>query len=1156
MYSSKIKYEAIDQIEQVFIINPGMYIGNIFSTLTELYIKDKSSFEKKMIYFCPGLYKLFDEIIVNATDHYTRCSNNTKFSKVTDIKININDNRISISNNGEPIQLIETQEIDGKQLHIPEFIFSRLNTSSNYNVETKGDVGGMNGLGSVLTLLFSKYFSVEIFNKKEKKRWFQEFTHISNKGKQLSDYKKISKYILEDYECSDNMVKITFEPLFEKFEKSSESGRKKLTSFKDDNTIDMIIKRIYDLPVLFNCNFYYNEIKINSNFNNYLHTYNIETKTPIILENDKWTIAIGAASQQEIISYINGIYTFLGGTHVTYLLNTISRQIVNELKKIKKYENIKPEFIKSHLFLFISGKINAPTFNSQTKDYLSHDISVYKNTIPILSNDELSLILKPGFNLIQYIKNEIDAFNIKQIVKDGKVKKSQGNELKKTFEKLVDATVDKSKNDCTLILCEGDSAKGFIVNGYTALPNKGNYGIFPLRGKIINAMSNSESKVVANEEYKALQQIIGIDGTLDYSLDKNYAKLKYKHILLACDADVDGFHIQSLVLCLFYVKHPTLFKRKGFFQSLVTPIVKIKQGTKILSFNYESEFHNWEKSNNSAYHVNYYKGLGSFTNIEAREVFKEINQRTFDFIYSEELSTKEFIQKISQQNKAYNISFYKKNNTKNINDLAIELAFVTDNSDYRKEWINAYISNNEKDLIIEFTSNKKLIHEFINNELVMYSTENVNRSIPALMDGLKPSSRKIIYVMMKSKYNTPESKIKVSQLGSEVSKKTAYKHGDMSMNQTIIGLAQNYTESNNTPLLVNEGQFGTRLSYGSDAGSPRYIFTYKHPLFHKIIRNEDEIIYEYIHDEGEQLEPKFLYPIVPMVLINGPEGIATGWSSNITSFNIKDIIENIKESLKNDSFFEMLPYYEGFKGKIYKLENEIYSEGTYEIKENKKTLLITEVPIGTSYDKYYKMMLNIENTNVDQIILGEGKENSTAHIRIEFKSSELFEKEINDEKFMTKYKLISKIPMTNYTLIDAKGTVTEYKTYYNILKDFISERINLYEKRKKAYVKILEKEIEEIQNIVKYLNEIQNKKIKISDISQNELEDYLNKNNYLKINNNYDYLLNIRSVNLTKDNIKKQEEKLNKKEEELLNYKRKTPKELWLSELNELEKLL
>ena len=183
------------------------------------------------------------------------------------------------------------------------------------------------------------------------------------------------------------------------------------------------------------------------------------------------------------------------------------------------------------------------------------------------------------------------------------------------------------------------------------------------------------------------------------------------------------------------------------------------------------------------------------------------------------------------------------------------------------------------------------IKEFGDNDLIHFSNSDNIRSIPSVIDGFKPSQRKVLYCCFKRKL---DNEIRVAQLAGYVSEHGAYHHGEASLQGTIINMAQDFVGSNNINLLDPIGQFGTRLHGGKDSAQPRYIYTKLQEISYKLFNKDDEDLYQYIEDDGEKVEPNYYVPTLPMLLINGTSGIGTGWSTNIPCFNPKDIIKNIK----------------------------------------------------------------------------------------------------------------------------------------------------------------------------------------------------------------------------------------------------------------------
>ena len=190
--------------------------------------------------------------------------------------------------------------------------------------------------------------------------------------------------------------------------------------------------------------------------------------------------------------------------------------------------------------------------------------------------------------------------------------------------------------------------------------------------------------------------------------------------------------------------------------------------------------------------------------------------------------------------------------------------------------------------------------DFIDKELILFSRYDNTRSSPCVIDGFKPSQRKVLYGAFKRKLT---SEIKVIQFSGYVSEHTAYHHGEASLNGTIISMAQDFVGSNNVNLLVPSGQFGSRLLGGKDAASPRYIYTYLSPITRLIFKEEDDALCRYLVDEGQRIEPDYYLPIIPMVLVNGSEGIGTGYSTTIPNYNPVDIVNYIKSKLNSPGSF-------------------------------------------------------------------------------------------------------------------------------------------------------------------------------------------------------------------------------------------------------------
>ena len=239
-----------------------------------------------------------------------------------------------------------------------------------------------------------------------------------------------------------------------------------------------------------------------------------------------------------------------------------------------------------------------------------------------------------------------------------------------------------------------------------------------------------------------------------------------------------------------------------------------------------------------------------------------------------------------------------------------------------------------------------------------------------MVDGWKISTRKIIFSCFKRNL---VNEIKVAQLAGYTSEHAGYHHGEMSLIEGIIKMAQEFVGSNNVAVLEPRGQFGSRLMGGKDHASERYIFTQLNPISKFIFRDEDKEILKYNDDDGQKVEPEYYLPVIPYILVNGGKGIGTGFSYEGLSYNMSDIIKYVLNKItgkKNN--IQLEPYYENFTGKViknYKSPQKYLIKGKYEI-INCDTIKVTELPIGcwtTDYNEF------LENLMTDKTKSGKKK---------------------------------------------------------------------------------------------------------------------------------------------------------------------------------------
>jgi DNA gyrase/topoisomerase IV subunit B len=764
-------YKKLSQREHI-LMRSGMYIGSTKKCLEELWIAEKNNdtgafkMKKQMVEYTPGFMKIFDEILTNATDHAARDST------VNIIKVDFDQSTgiISVWNNGKGIPVVLHKD---HNMYVPELIFGHFLSGSNYDDTQTRTGAGTNGIGSKASAVYSKKFIVETIDSENQKKFIQEFTdNMENRTKP-----KITSNSGKSY------TKITFLPDYQRFGMSG----------LEDDTITLIQKRVLDCIACTGSDVqvYLNGQKLKGkgliDYTKFF--FNSDHHSPIfsesfVLSQFIWEWAIVPSDTFEQISFVNGNSTTQGGKHVDFILNQIVSKLKVLLETKKKLKDIKPTLIKERLFLFLRATIANPSFNSQTKEYLTTPVKDFGCRFEV-SDKFIDKLYKSSI-----VEDIIQTYRLKESLE--LAKSTNGKKVSRIFiPKLEDAIwAGTAKSDqCTLILTEGDSAKTFAMWGRSIVGNE-RYGIMPLRGKAINVRDATVSQLMNNEELNNLKQIIGLKAGKEYL---NTSDLRYGKVLVLTDADLDGSHITSLIVNMFHAQFPSLIKL-DFLQTLRTPIVKATRNGKTVEFFTEQDYNAWKETvgeSINGFRIKYFKGLGTSKKEDAQAIFKRFSELKADFYYRDH-----------HCDEAILLAFDKDKNVAKPKGESTEGTNVTIKcSDRRKHWLSNYNRND----FLDIKQSKIAYSDLINKGLIHFSIYDNVRSIPHLIDGLKPSQRKILWYMLEKKITRD---IKVAQLSGYVSAETSYHHGEASLQGAIIGMAQDFVGSNNLNLLVPEGNFG------------------------------------------------------------------------------------------------------------------------------------------------------------------------------------------------------------------------------------------------------------------------------------------------------------------------------------------------------------
>ena len=1035
--------------KQHILDNPDTYIGSVEKVDADLWILSANEIEAKTIVeknitYIPGLFKLFDEGVVNCRDHVIRMDTAIKAGQpntlpVSYIDISIQeDGTIVMINDGNGIDVAEHPEY---KVYIPELIFGHLRTSTNYNKDEKKIVGGKNGFGFKLVLIWSTYGQVETVDHVRGLKYVQEFKN---------NLDEICKPTIT--KCKNKpYTKITFKPDYK---------RLGIDGLSPD-LIALLKKRVYDISAVTDKTI---KVKYNSelipvkNFQQYIDLYIGEKSiAPRAYEEGgsegRWEYAVALTPSNEFIqvSFVNGIHTAKGGKHVEYILGQITRKLCDYIETKKKVK-VNPNSIKEQLILFIRCDIENPAFDSQTKDFMNTPSSKFGSKCEV-SDKFIEKIAKMGV---------MDAAVQLTEVKENKVsKKTDGTKSRsiKGIPKLTDANwagTEKSK-ECVLIFCEGDSAKTGVISGLSP-EDRNIFGVYPLKGKVMNTRGGTIKEINENKEITEIKKILGLETGKEYkSIEDVNKSLRYSKVVFMTDQDLDGSHIKGLCINLFQNEWLSLVHIPGFIGFMNTPILKAKKGQQEMRFYNDGEYNAWK--NNAAtdtrgWNIKYYKGLGTSTKTEFVEYFEE----------------KKFVGFEHTQ----------------LSDNAIDMVFNKKRADDRKEWLETVY---DRESYVDTSKPMITYEEFIHKEFIHFSKYDCDRSIPNLMDGLKISLRKILFSEFK-RQRRETCEIKVAQFSGYVAMNSCYHHGEESLNQAIVGMAQNFVGSNNINLLVPAGQFGSRIKGGKDASSPRYIFTRQEKITRRIFIEQDDHVLKYLTDDGTPVEPQFYVPIIPMVLVNGSKGIGTGFSTEIMCYNPKDIIAYLKNLLQstnasNDKI-EFIPYYEGFNGTIAKVGDTRYMfKGKYE-KLGADKIRVTELPIGFWTEDFKELLEKLEDDREIKASKSSDKEkakkvapyvkeydDNSKDTNVDFVIT--FNKGILDELESIScdhgcngleklLKLYSTNSTTNMNLFNSEDKLKKYGSVSDIIDDFYGVRLEYYGMRKAYLIDVLEKELIVLSN--------------------------------------------------------------------------------------------
>ncbi|MDP2435556.1 MAG: DNA gyrase subunit A, partial [archaeon] len=596
------------------------------------------------------------------------------------------------------------------------------------------------------------------------------------------------------------------------------------------------------------------------------------------------------------------------------------------------------------------------------------------------------------------------------------------------------------------------------------------------------------------------------------------------------------------------------------------------KGTQTQTFFTLPEYLNWKVAHNGAkgWTIKYYKGLGTSSPTEAREYFGNLPRHLIQFHYTGQNDDKQIEMAFSKKDKA---------------------------ADERKNWLRTYNPGTFLDQNVSQVS----YSDFIDKELILFSHADCIRSIPHLLDGFKPGQRKVLYGCFKKNL---KNEVKVAQLSGYIGEHAAYHHGEISLQDTIVKMAQTFVGSNNLALLFPAGMFGSRLMGGKDHASARYINTRLSKVARAVFHEADDHLLTYLDDDGFTIEPEYYVPIIPMVLVNGAEGIGTGWSTSVPTYSPYDLIDALRALIQGQEPKPLHPYFRGFYGRVETQPNEpgcYLVRGCWDILEDEElTIRIWELPVKMWTSNFKKFLeLCIEKNQISNY--REYHTETKVHFTIQLAPEQF--KAIDAAGIEKFFKLHCRVLTTNMHLYSGEDNqITHFTSARQILDAYYDIRLVFYSRRKEYLVAQLTEEVQRLENKCRFIQMVIDGHLEIRNKPKSEIVLQLQKHKFKLISQSianrktiregntdqilttyeaeadasgsedeggssqqadisklitgYDYLLSMKLWALSKESIQKLRNQAAERTQELRVLLQTSPQQMWLNDLKNLEEIL
>lgn len=1225
------------------LIRPDVYIGGIETEIQDNYVLNfcDGTVSKKDVHYNNGLMSIIREIYSNCIDNKWRSS--VTDTPLTNIKITFDlaSYFISFQNDGLGIPVKKTiveytnhrtNKKKSEEGYPASFLFGDMMSGTNLNDEKKEErkTSGRNGIGSKATNIFSEKFVVECADAINGKKLVQTYE---------KNAKIRSEPIITIFKGKTSTTTITFKPDFKRFNYNIEDEETRNDFIGLLGAAVLEIAAIIMLPVHFTVG----EVKKIYNiktFQKYAQLFypNTNSATKILqmkLKNEDECVIVQSTSEYDEdlpmsqdnvnhVSFVNGVKTKNGGTHVNSWRDLIIGSFVkafNSRPQKGKGLAVKTtaKEVNPYLTLFIRTEMGGPEFDHQIK----------------------TALVKPKYNILpvgktvkdkeetERIKEEVETI-IKKMMKwefvallDAKLRGGKDVIATKTTKrpdikakKYIPANKAGIQPElCTLYICEGSSAKATVTRGVSIQEHGTDYnGIFAIQGKFLNVSKAMEARIMLNEEIVAIEKAMNLKRGVNYSIASNLKTLRYQHVRIMADMDDDGIHIRGLLMN-FFNQWPELYKM-GAIDSLSTGLIKVnfpgKDNNKI--FFTISDYKKWyalEGHNIKITNVEFMKGLAAICPDDVPNYF--LNPKIVNYVFD------------GNEKERFILGFntpktqIEKDNRKTwiLGDMVPEQKLPINNEERLTNENEKGVCIKDTEIIKDYVYKGNLsVSSFIYNQLVIYHRMTLRRALPDSMDGLKEGQRKILYAIFKTNNRTTKD---LERVTGSIKDLTGYHHGVASLYKTIGNMVTHYPGSNNIALLVNGGEFGTRMSGsdGDDCGAARYIKTMHEPIARKIFRIEDEPLLTREVEDNIEVEWTQFLPIIPLLLLNGSEGIASGFGSKFSNYNPEDILDKIRSWINDgviDNNKPLIPWYRGINGPIKLCKDEKTGKNRWETygilkecgegckvqfsfisKTNSKKVEyrkckgekgwwhITDLPVGKWTDSFREDLdclergVNKAGKKIERCLTGIRGYNTANNVHFMIKPTKDWEPRIGD----TLPSMVAKRTLEKMIAIDTNNYPTKYKSVEEFLEVWCPKRSYYYEKRKEYELNKLNEDIKKENNRYIFVELVAKKKLdmnrpkievekelgvlgldrmiskKKKDKEESVEDDENEKSTKTKKDKNngktYDYLLSMQMSSMTTEKLEKLKKEIGNIEIKIKKLLETSPSDVWLKELDEFE---